>query len=85
MPGAIASLYGADHRKTDTGIAACGFYDRIPRGQLPFFFRGLDHGEGDPVFDRTAGVAAFELCPYLSVILPGKTIETYERSIPDQT
>ena len=49
----------ADKGQGDPGVAAGGFQDERVRLDQPFPFRGLDHGQSDPVLDTSQGV--FEL------------------------
>ena len=50
------ALRGCDRRKTDTGIAGCGFNDRGAFSQQTLGFRVFDHRLGDAVLYASRGI-----------------------------
>jgi hypothetical protein len=57
----LVAAGGGDHREAHPGVAARGLDDGAPRDERARGFRGVDHGTGDAVLDRAAGVGGLVL------------------------
>ena len=58
---APVALGGADHGQADAGVAAGGLEDDLVFGQFAALLTRLDHGQGDPLLDRSTGIAGLQL------------------------
>ena len=69
------ALLSSYQGQAQAGIAGSGFDDGATRLQLATAFRSLDHGQGDAVLDRAAGVLILQLDEQLT----GAAIQVAER------
>ena len=57
----MVALGAGNSGKADPGVAGSWFHDGVARLKLAFFFCLFNHGQGNPVLDRAAGVEEFQL------------------------
>ncbi len=55
------ALDGAYQGQPDAGVARGGLDDGLARGECPGFFAVLDHEQGGPILDGSAGIHVFQL------------------------
>ncbi len=72
-----------DHREPDAGVAGGRLEDRLPRPQRPALETVAYHFQRDAVFDRAAGVGAFELREQAHPWVGIDPLEFHQRRVAD--
>ncbi len=81
---AAVALDGGGDRQADAGVAGGGLDDGAARPQLAVPLGRLDHGQADPVLDRSARVQVLELGNDAGRQAAGHPLQADQRGVADQ-